>query len=204
MFLKNFRAWWALSNVGSDLVSSGWAQSVALRKAVDHQGEPIPWITYSSLDFLRPLVRRDMHVFEYGSGSSTLWWAQRVEQVIACEHDREWYEKTLALVPSNVQLVHADVGSQQYSREILKYESAFDIVVIDGRDRIGCAKNAVSALKHNGIILWDNSDRAEYREGFEFLRNCNFRRIDFTGMGPINIYAWCTSVFYRDENCLGL
>lgn len=34
-----------------------------------------------------------MHVFEYGSGGSTLFWASRVSSVISVEHDRDWYQK---------------------------------------------------------------------------------------------------------------
>ena len=145
-----------------------------------------------------------MSVFEFGSGSSTLWWARKVRRVISCEHDREWFERTRAIAPSNVEMIHAPLEDQQYAREVLKHGNAFDIIVIDGRDRIQCAYNSIAALKSDGVIIWDNSDRDEYRDGYEFLAQKGFRRLDFIGMGPINVYAWSTTVFYRNPNCLDL
>ena len=46
------------------------------------------------------------------------------------------------------------------------------------------------------------TDRVIYQEGYEFLLTNGFKRLDFWGMGPINPYSWCTSIFYRKENCL--
>jgi hypothetical protein len=77
-------------------------------------------------------------------------------------------------------------------------------VVIDGRQRVKCAHHAVPALNGSGVILWDNTERPEYREGTEFLKERGFRRVDFVGMAPINESASMTSIFYRDGNCLGL
>ncbi len=54
------------------------------------------------------------------------------------------------------------------------------------------------------MVIWDNSDRSDYEEGYEFLLGQGFRRLDFYGLGPINVMASCTSVFYREQNCLGL
>lgn len=34
-----------------------------------------------------------MIVFEYGSGGSTLFWSDKVKEVISVEHDRAWYSK---------------------------------------------------------------------------------------------------------------
>ena len=98
----------------------------------------------------------------------------------------------------------APLADQAYSNSILAYRETFDIIVVDGRDRVECAKNSLQALKPNGVIIWDNSDRPEYEAGYEFLLNKGFKRIDFSGFGPINSRAWCTSVFYRPGNCLGI
>jgi hypothetical protein len=84
------------------------------------------------------------------------------------------------------------------------YTNAFDAIVIDGRDRVNCCKNSLGALKAAGVIIWDNSERPDYQEGYDFLINNGFKRIDFGGIGPINPDAWCTSVFYRSNNCLGI
>jgi hypothetical protein len=87
---------------------------------------------------------------------------------------------------------------------VLKYRNEFDIVVIDGRDRVSCARNSLGALKPDGVIVWDNADREEYRPGYQFLESNGFRRLDFAGLGPLNAYQSTTAVFYRDSNCLGI
>jgi hypothetical protein len=202
--LRSAPAWLAMSTSTSYLRSTGWLRNRAAGMPSDARGEPIPWITYPSLFFLEPRVRPEMSIFEYGSGSSTLWWARRVRRVVSCEHDEEWFGHMRPLMPPSVEFCHAALDAEAYAREILKYESAFDIVVIDGRDRNNCARNSLAALKPSGVVLWDNSDREEYRPGFDFLERNGFRRIDFAGMGPLNVYQWTTSIFYRADNCLGL
>ncbi len=98
-----------------------------------------------------------------------------------------------------------ELESNKYVEEITNYTNEFDIVVLDGRERVQCCKNSLLALKKGGVIIWDNSDRHEYDEGYKYLLANNFKRIDFQGLGPINSRAWCTSVFYKErENCLDI
>jgi precorrin-6B methylase 2 len=186
------------------LSTTGWFRSLVLSSSVDARGEPLPWITYASLRFIESKLSPDMEVFEFGSGASTLWWARRVRHVVSCEDDREWLERTRARAPENVHLIHATSEGQAYSSAILPYTARFDLVVIDGSDRVDCARNSLGALKPGGVILWDNTDREQYRPGFELLRDQGFRRVDFVGMTPINLFECSTSIFYRDRNCLGL
>jgi predicted O-methyltransferase YrrM len=143
-----------------------------------------------------------MKVFEFGSGNSTLWWSDRVDHLVSCEHDRQWYDNLRDKLPQNTRYIHAALDS--YADEISNYENTFDIVVIDGRRRTECAKRCVPALRDSGVIVWDNSDREKYRTGYDYLLDNGFKRLDFGGMGPINTYEWSTSVFYRDDNCLNI
>ncbi len=53
----------------------------------------IPWMNFGAIDFLKECVRADMQIFEYGSGSSTLFWANHAKEVISIEHDTEWAKK---------------------------------------------------------------------------------------------------------------
>ena len=186
----------------SYLRRTGWFKSFDQNLPVSNDGSPLPWFTYPAIQFLEPRIRRDFAVFEYGCGHSTLWWADRVSKIVSCEHDTSWYDKISDRVPAHVSLNLADLDSGQYSSFVGRFDETYDIVVIDGRDRVRCAKNALSALKGNGVVIWDNSDRPEYQEGYDLLANDGFKRLDFYGLGPIGTQAWCTSVFYREENCL--
>jgi hypothetical protein len=55
---------------------------------------------------LERIVRPDFKVFEFGSGNSTIWWSQRVAQVVSVDHDRKWIDKTQPRLASNTKLVH--------------------------------------------------------------------------------------------------
>jgi len=50
-----------------------------------------PWICFSAVKFLKDIVRKDMRVFEYGSGGSTLFWTFNVQEIVSVEHDTSWY-----------------------------------------------------------------------------------------------------------------
>lgn len=187
------------------LLSSGWLRSGLAQLPVDRSGRPLPWYTYAAIEFLSRRVEHRLSVFEYGSGNSTLWWLERSHRVVSCEHDAAWHQRMQSILPVDAEYLLVELGQLgRYARSILAYGQAFDIVVIDGRDRVACASASLEALRPGGVIVWDNSDRPDYAEGYDLLRNRGFRRLDFWGPGPINPYGWCTSVFYRPDNCLGL
>lgn len=183
----------------------GWIRSAKEKMPVEQSGDPLPWYTYPAIKFLGPKIQPGLTVFEYGSGNSTLWWADKVAYVTSCEHDEEWSESVKKRIQPNVEYIHCELEyGGEYSKVIRRYKDMFDVVVIDGRDRVNCAKNSLDALRKDGVIVWDNSDRDIYKEGYAYLEQNGFKRIDFWGIGPINIYGWCTSVFYRTDNCFSL
>jgi hypothetical protein len=187
----------------SYLVKIGWYESVYQQASVDGQGEAIPWLTYPSIAFIGPRLRSDMEVFEYGSGNSTIWWASRVAHVHSCEHDPLWHSKMAPQLPANVVYMQASLGAG-YCEVIKRHTKQFEIVVIDGRERVQCVKNSLDALNDNGVIIWDNTDRGKYCPGIDFLLEAGFRRLDFWGISPIVELESCTSVFYRSNNCLNI
>jgi len=54
-------------------------------------GEAKPWIPFEAANWLEHYLKSDMKVFEYGSGGSTIFFAERVAQVISIEHDKKWH-----------------------------------------------------------------------------------------------------------------
>lgn len=192
------------------LAQSGWCRSARHHLPVDQSGRPIPWITYPALHFLSQRLGESMarrSVFEYGSGNSTLWWSERSRRVVSCEHDPGWYETFRVRVPANVEYHHCTLDSG-YAEAIQTVEGRFDVVVIDGLQRVECAEALVAvletALSDDGIVLWDNSERPEDQPGMDRLRQRGFREVEFSGLGPVARVAWSTTVFYRKDNFLGL
>ena len=195
----------ALQSLRNYLERIGWFRSVAEKLAVDRDGECLPWFTYPMISFLSGRVKPEMTVFEYGSGCSTLWWSRRVAKVTSFEHSPEWFDSLKARLPDNVDYHFCElVDGGDYCKAVRAYQNCFDVIVIDGRDRINCAKNSIGALKNDGVIIWDNTDRDAYRDGYAFLIQNGFRRLDFEGIGPVGDTSWCTSIFYRSDNGLGL
>lgn len=187
------------------LYEDGWFRSVEENRCVDLYGNPVPWFTYPAIDFLVKRIHPDMTVFEYGCGGSTLWWASRVKKVISVEHDKSWYDKISRHIPANVSLIYADLEIDgAYSEKAAEYGQEFNIIVIDGRDRVNCALKSLKALKPDGVIIWDNSDRKDYEEGYRFLFDQGFKKIEFVGMAPIVNMKVETGIFYRPENCLNI
>jgi precorrin-6B methylase 2 len=187
------------------LKEDGWFRSFREEASVDGDGNPIPWMTYPAIEFLKLRIRTEWSVFEFGCGRGTLWWASRVREVISLEHDHNWYQQIAPTLPKNVILnqVNLILGGA-YSKKIREYQRKFDIVILDGRDRVNCAINSLEALKPSGVIIWDNSDRKEYDQGYRFLFENGFRKIEFIGFAPIVNFKSETGIFYRSGNCLGI
>lgn len=188
------------------LIKEGWISSVIKRVPIDSKGKEIPWFTYSGIDFIATRLNDTHSVFEYGSGNSTIWFSRRVNKITSIEHNKKWYSKIKEkiLTQPNVTYLMKEIKTGDYQKEILNYNKEFDIIIIDGEKRNECVVNCLNALKDNGVVIWDNSDRPDYIEGYDFLFSNGFRKIDFWGLVPINPAKVCTSVFYRDNNCFNI
>lgn len=66
-----------------------WFRSRRKDYLLDHA---IPWLTFDAVNFLREHLSPGVRVFEYGSGSSTLFWSTYQAHCISVEHDLKWGE----------------------------------------------------------------------------------------------------------------
>jgi predicted O-methyltransferase YrrM len=194
----------------ASLRALGWHESLHRRTAVDANGEPLPWYTYPCIEWLATRLQPTDAVFEFGAGSSTLWYARKVEQVVSVEHDDTWFSRVAAASPPNAQAHlcnsdHDEVGElvpdqalSSYAGSIKRYPlNSFDVVAVDGLERMTCTWAALPHLKDDGLLILDNSDRQAYRPALEYLADQGFGRIDFFGFWPAAGFPGCTSVFAR-------
>lgn len=187
------------------LVDTGWINSFKKNAPVDKNNNPIPWLTYPFIDFITPRLNKQMVIFEFGSGNSTLFYAKRVNHVYSAEHNLDWYNKLKPIIPENVHLYYKELNeNSDYSLCALEADASFDIIIVDGEDRNNCIINSLAVLKKNGVIILDDSEREEYKRSIEHLRTRNYKRLDFWGISPGILFRRCTSVFYHPENCLGI
>jgi hypothetical protein len=63
--------------------------------------DKMPWIALSAITFLEHILNKDMVVYEYGSGGSTLFFASRVKEVVSVEHDKAWHSEVLKQINNN-------------------------------------------------------------------------------------------------------
>lgn len=187
------------------LASIGWFNAFDKKAAIDENGNELPWVTYSFIDFIRPRLNNTLRVFEYGSGSSTLFYARLVRNVVSVEHDKAWYEKILSSKPANAEMIFTELHPNgEYSKKAASLSEQFDIIVVDGRDRVNCCKHSVKALSSRGVLVLDDSERPDYNESRTFLKEQGFKELSFSGISPGLFYLKATSVFYRQENCLDI
>lgn len=184
----------------SPLRRRGWFKSFH-DAPTDSDGEPIPWAPYAFIDFMSERISSSARVFEYGSGFSTAWYADRAAEVVAVEDDSDWHEKVDKMLQSNAEVLHREAN--EYSEAIEEFGD-FDIVVIDGPYRSECVRSAIDHLSPEGVVVWDDTYSESHEEGYELLKNEEFRELFFQGMGPMTANLQRTSVFYRDENCLDI
>lgn len=162
-------------------------------------GDPIPWYTYPALEYLSQFDARELSVFEFGAGSSSLFWAARARRVCAVESDPAWHARLAAEHARNLDIALRE-DKAGYVGHLAALAEKFDIIVIDGRWRRSCAAAAPAGLREGGMIVLDNADW--YPDTARGLREAGFLQIDFSGFGPINAYAWTTSVFVRGTTAL--
>jgi hypothetical protein len=191
--------------LASGLREDGWFESFNTKKSIDKNGNPIPWCSYPFIKFIEPRLKKEFKVFEYGSGNSTLWYTKRVAEVVAVENDLEWFKSISSDMPPNAELIYCELQYDgEYCRQVTKQNKKFNIIIIDGRDRVNCIKHSINSLSDDGVIVFDNSNLPDYAEGVTYLEGQNFKRLDFIGISPVTAHTNFTSIFYKHNNCLSI
>lgn len=171
----------------------GHERSRHSRRPVDSNGTPLPWFTYPAIEYIQQLDLSDRVVFEWGSGNSSLFFADRVKQITSVESDMEWFETISKEKKDNHNLVYVE-ESDSYPAYISKTKDLYDIIIIDGKLRADCAAAAIKQIKADGMIILDNSDR--HPDISSRLREQDLIQVDMHGLGPVNNYTWTTTFFF--------
>lgn len=122
-------------------------------------------------------INNTHHILEYGSGQSTLEISAICKSIVSIEHQSLWYNKLNNLVPKNCTLLlrepdrHYVEGGhcgtyeefETYINSPIQY-GPYDIILIDGRARVECAKICKLLAKSNCSIFIHDFDRKEYQE----------------------------------------
>jgi FkbM family methyltransferase len=120
------------------------------------------------LNFLlkQPQITHTSTVLEWGSGGSTIHIAPNVKELHSIEYNMNWYDRVKAEAPANVKLHYVPKnkeempghdGTEEEYYDYVHFPATlgilFDLIFIDGRARVACAREAVKLLKPGGCIL---------------------------------------------------
>ena len=159
---------------------------------------PCPWLSPSSVRFLKNYLTKEMSGLEFGSGISTLFIAPKVNQLISVEHNEQWYQmisdrfKNEGISNVDYRFI-AQNDSIQFSaksfemteklgfevrKDYVNYfmtvesipDNSLDFLLVDGRARPECLYYAFPKMKKNGLVILDNSEREHYKIVFEFMK----------------------------------
>lgn len=178
---------------------------------------PFPCYSFGAVEFIDQNISERAVVFEYGSGTSTLWYARRASKVISVEHNQQWYKLLNRDKPHNVELIlhypepkdeHTDAfydsdvikgfSFKLYVEAIHAYpDEYFDLVSVDGRSRVACLVEAKSKVKKGGFLVLDNFLRDRYEESINLLEQEGWQNIKFVGNGPYLAGKCHTAIFIK-------
>jgi hypothetical protein len=82
--MKYFRQWWKYRKTGTGTLTA-----------------EIPWLVFDVITYLERYLNKELRVFEYGSGGSTIFFAHRVKEIISVEHDAAWYKMVAAYIKTH-------------------------------------------------------------------------------------------------------
>ena len=134
-----------------------------------------PFMTSDEISFIEKEYNKNDIVLEWGSGGSTIQFSKLVKKYYSIEHDREWYDKVNSVKPENVSyffvaqnLPRTFPTKKEEFIDYIKYINKlnvkkFDIILIDGRARAYCAKEALNYIDKNSKVIVHDWERAEYK-----------------------------------------
>jgi len=176
-----------------------------------------PWITEPAIALLELFLssNKNCRILETGMGASTLYFERHSRFLKTIEHDGEWYNKIAALIfgSNPQQAISTDQGltidlpfisfnlyNRPYNAIIDKDpDNYYDLVFIDGRDRVKCIKSSIPKLKPGGWLVLDNSERPYYQAGMDLMKT--WKRIDCDQPLPdkygFTYPDWKTSIFIK-------
>lgn len=206
MFLESLRLW-------ASYLAGDPRRVRLLPVGLRHRGDdPLsvgkPWMALEAVDYLDRHLTGRMSLFEWGSGGSTVFFAERVRTVRTIEHDASWGAWVLGEMEtrgiSNVDLEviapvevsdfgakepildnrqdYAGLDFRAYVESIDEWSDAsLDVVIIDGRCRPACIRQAIPKVKPMGLLVVDNSERVAYRAALSSIADWPARHF----FGPV-------------------
>jgi len=116
-------------------------------------------------------------ILEWGPGHSTRIMITKSpkSEIISYENEYKWFVKRNKAFGNKVELVFAEAPSddrkamawKKYTNPSVK--GKFDLIFVDGRERVRCMQAATKLLSKHGILILHDSSRKQYKAGIELF-----------------------------------
>lgn len=202
-----------------------WVLSNKLGMAVDENGNNIPWFNYLAIDFLQKYCqqRQNLTVFEFGCGSSTLFFQKYSYLTFSLETNETWFK----IITKQLANINAGQWSENYfsnqnkvyGAKVFLLENAyqnpnyyqflannfgnqqqFDIILVDSLHRKQCVLHSLSFLKPNGLLIVDDFERKNYQQIAKKLENEGFYCQNFTDLAVGQLKIKQTAIFSKKHH----
>lgn len=123
----------------------------------------VPWLSPAAVAKLTAIIQPHFRVLEHGCGGSTLWFAERVQYVIATDANSVFRDRINDRLDPQRGRVFAEIADPYARQNIDK----FDLLLIDGEpvtDRAAWLIAAPDLVKSGGWVILDNANRPEYTQ----------------------------------------
>jgi len=129
-----------------------------------------PWLTESANNIISFYLKKSDIGLEFGSGRSTLYFAQIVSFLTSVEHDPHWYSKVndtlisrgltnveYRLCPSDKD--EEDSENSEYVKVCNNFpQDTLDFVLVDGICRATVANLVIDKIRPGGLLIFDNAN----------------------------------------------
>lgn len=141
----------------------------------------IPTMAVSALAWINENLEPDETLFEWNSGDSTFWYADRAKQVYSVTDSsslvtwlkeelfvREYDNVKILLAPEDSTLqegyaISSTTSFKRYCYAIEQFPTrSFDWIIIDGYKREKCLPLAMQSIKYGGVIVMTETDVPEH------------------------------------------
>ena len=207
-----WRNWWRVLRVVWWLLRRPQDLLPYLRYGIPPAQMPLslgmPWWSFGAVDFVAGFLRPQMEVFEFGSGGSSIFLAQRVTRV-SCVEDSEGWLMDVGNEASRRGLNNLELVVQPFDFHgcsdfrnsgylgALQEGSLYDVIVVDGQEdsvqvRPECFWKAEKHVKPGGVIVVDDSWRYPQIKA----NNSALKWKDFKGVGYCRRGVTSTCLFF--------
>ena len=138
------------------LLSPRWLANRFAASAYALRNPASPWIVPAALEEIARKLRREDRMFEWGTGLSTPWLAERGGALLAVEHDAAWAKKVQSMLEqrglrnAEVRLVPPGL----YLGEMEKLEDgSLDFVLVDGLWAGRALGLSMPKLRRGGLLV---------------------------------------------------